>query len=111
MNTAVVVENVMPALDCHRYNKNFEEEILCPKKGLLYMNESGEKLFLFFKSSQKTKTYGIDIESALDVEPHSEERACSLLSEPSSPKRLTSRGARALYKDSGDPGRGKKIID
>jgi hypothetical protein len=33
------------------------------------------------------------------------------LSEPSSPKRLTSRGAGALYKDSGDPGRGKNIID
>ena len=54
---------------------------------------------------------GIDIESALYVEPHSEERARSLLSEPSSPKRLTCRGAGALYKDSGDRGRRKKIID
>lgn len=24
---AVVVENVMPALDCHRYNSNLEEEM------------------------------------------------------------------------------------
>lgn len=48
MNTAVVVENVTPALDCHRYNFYLEEEILCR---LLYMNmnESGEKQFLFFK--------------------------------------------------------------
>ena len=73
------------------------------------MNESGEMLFLFFEFTKDSN--GIDIESSLDVEPHSEERACSLLSEPSSPKRLTSRGAGALYKDSGDPERGKKIID
>ncbi|KAL6000408.1 hypothetical protein ACLOJK_024103 [Asimina triloba] len=95
----------------HRYFTNYEEDIVFPS-GLLSMKESGEKLFLFFKlSSRKTKTYGIDIESALDVEPHSEERACSLLLEPSIPKRLPSRGAGALYKDSGNSGRGKKIID
>lgn len=44
-------------------------------------------------SSRKTKTYGIDIEGALDAEPHSKECACSLLLEPSSPKRLTYRGS------------------
>lgn len=69
------------------------------------------RCYSYFLNFRKTKTDGIDIGSALDVEPHSEERARSLLSEPSSPKRLTSRGAGALYKDSGDPGRGKKIID
>lgn len=36
---------------------------------------------------------------------YSEERACLLLSEPSSPKRCTSRGAGALYKDFRDPGK------
>ena len=51
------------------------------------------RCYSYSLSSRKTKTDGIDIESALDVEPHSEERACSLLSEPSSPKRLTSRVA------------------
>lgn len=53
-------------------------------------------------SSRKTKTYGIDIESALDVEPHSEERACSLLSEPSSPKRLIYRGSPQGFWRSGE---------
>lgn len=53
-------------------------------------------------SSRKTKTYGIDIESALDVEPHSEERACPLLSEPSSPKRLIYRGSPQGFWGSGE---------